>query len=38
MRTIQFGSSDLQVPVVGVGCMRIKTLTPIEAESCAIRA
>jgi len=33
MRTIQFGSSGLQVPVVGVGCMRIKTLTPIEAES-----
>ena len=32
MRTIQFGSSDLQVPVVGVGCMRIKTLTPAEAE------
>ncbi len=32
MRTIQFGSSDLQVPVVGVGCMRLKTLTPAEAE------
>lgn len=33
MRTIQFGSSDLPVPVVGVGCMRIKTLTPSEAEA-----
>lgn len=33
MRTIQFGSSGLQVPVVGVGCMRIKTLTPTEAEA-----
>ena len=33
MRTIQLGSSGLQVPVVGVGCMRIKTLSPAEAEA-----
>jgi len=32
MRTIQLGSSGLQVPVVGVGCMRIQTLSPAEAE------
>lgn len=33
MRTIQLGSSGLQVPVVGVGCMRIKTLSSTEAEA-----
>ncbi|WP_067623888.1 aldo/keto reductase [Alicyclobacillus acidiphilus] len=32
MRTIQLGTSPLQVPVVAVGCMRINSLTPAEAE------
>ncbi|GEO26523.1 aldo/keto reductase [Alicyclobacillus acidoterrestris] len=32
MRTIQLGSSTLQVPVVAVGCMRINTLEKAEAE------
>ncbi len=33
MRTIQLGRSGLQVPVVGVGCMRLKTLSAAEAET-----
>ncbi|MFO7637048.1 MAG: aldo/keto reductase [Clostridia bacterium] len=32
MRTMRLGNSDLQVPVVAVGCMRIKRLTIPEAE------
>lgn len=32
MRTMKLGQSDLQVPVIAVGCMRIKTLRPPEAE------
>lgn len=32
MRTIQLGSSTLEVPVVAVGCMRIKSLEKAEAE------
>ena len=32
MRTIQFGTSKLNVPVVAVGCMRIKTLEKRAAE------
>jgi predicted oxidoreductase len=32
MRTIQLGKSDLQVPVVAVGCMRINGLEKEEAE------
>jgi predicted oxidoreductase len=32
MRTIQLGKSDLQVPVIAVGCMRIKRLDQPEAE------
>lgn len=33
MRTIKLGQSDLEVPVVAVGCMRIDSLTPPEAET-----
>ena len=33
MRTIRLGVSDLQVPVIGVGCMRISSLTKKEAEA-----
>lgn len=32
MRTIKLGTSDLNVPVVAVGCMRINTLERAEAE------
>lgn len=32
MRTIQLGTSDLQVPVMAVGCMRINGLDKKEAE------
>ncbi|REJ12271.1 MAG: aldo/keto reductase [Thermobacillus sp.] len=32
MRTIQLGTSTLQVPVVAVGCMRINRLSKPEAE------
>ena len=32
MRTMQLGSSNLEVPVIAVGCMRLKSLTPKEAE------
>ncbi|NLY52578.1 MAG: aldo/keto reductase family oxidoreductase [Firmicutes bacterium] len=33
MRTIRLGVSDLQVPVIGVGCMRISSLSKREAEA-----
>ncbi len=33
MRTIRLGVSDLQVPVIAVGCMRINRLDKREAES-----
>ncbi len=32
MRKIRLGSSDLEVPVVAIGCMRINQLQPREAE------
>lgn len=32
MRTIKLGGSSLEVPVVAVGCMRIKSLDKAEAE------
>lgn len=32
MRTIKLGKSDLQVPVIAVGCMRINRLDKSEAE------
>ncbi|AOH56393.1 aldo/keto reductase [Peribacillus muralis] len=32
MRTMKFGSSTLEVPVVSVGCMRINSLDKTEAE------
>lgn len=32
MRTIKLGKSDLQVPVIAVGCMRINNLSKPEAE------
>jgi predicted oxidoreductase len=32
MRTIQLGKTELQVPVIAVGCMRIKGLNKREAE------
>ncbi|HWR24258.1 MAG TPA: aldo/keto reductase [Feifaniaceae bacterium] len=32
MRTIRLGQSDLFVPVVAVGCMRIEKLSQLEAE------
>lgn len=32
MRTIRLGTSELEVPVVAVGCMRIKSLDKREAE------
>jgi predicted oxidoreductase len=33
MRTIKLGKSDLQVPVIAVGCMRINDLSKTDAES-----
>ncbi|NLV36366.1 MAG: aldo/keto reductase family oxidoreductase [Clostridiaceae bacterium] len=33
MRTIKLGNSDLQVPVIAVGCMRITRLNRSEAEN-----
>ncbi|NMO94371.1 aldo/keto reductase [Paenibacillus lemnae] len=33
MRTMKLGSSNLEVPVVAVGCMRINSLEPVEAET-----
>jgi predicted oxidoreductase len=33
MRTIQLGKSDLQVPVIAVGCMRIKSLDTRQTEA-----
>ncbi len=33
MRTIRLGVSELQVPVIGVGCMRINRLSKQEAEA-----
>lgn len=33
MRSIQLGVSDLQVPVIAVGCMRINRLSASEAET-----
>ena len=33
MKTIQLGVSNLTVPVIAVGCMRIPGLTKQEAES-----
>ncbi|MCT8136975.1 aldo/keto reductase family oxidoreductase [Anaerobacillus sp. CMMVII] len=33
MRTIKLGASELEVPVVAVGCMRINSLDKKEAES-----
>ena len=32
MRTIKLGKSDLQVPVIAVGCMRINGLSQSDAE------
>ena len=32
MKTIQLGKSELQVPVIAVGCMRIQKLNQTEAE------
>lgn len=32
MRTIQLGSSELQVPAIAVGCMRMNSLNQTEAE------
>ena len=32
MRTMKLGTTDLQVPVIAVGCMRITKLTKPEAE------
>ena len=32
MKTMKLGCSDLQVPVIAVGCMRIKTLVRADAE------
>ena len=33
MRTMKLGQSNLEVPVIAVGCMRIKGLGKVEAES-----
>lgn len=33
MKTVPLGSSGLSVPAVAVGCMRIKSLSPADAES-----
>lgn len=33
MRTIQLGKSDLQVPVIAVGCMRLNGLDKVAAEN-----
>jgi predicted oxidoreductase len=32
MKTIPLGTSGMQVPAIAVGCMRIKTLAPADAE------
>lgn len=32
MRTIKLGTSNLEVPVIAVGCMRINSLDKQEAE------
>lgn len=32
MKTIALGTSGLQVPTIAVGCMRIRTLAPADAE------
>jgi len=32
MRTIKLGRSDLQVPVVAVGCMRMDEISSADAE------
>lgn len=32
MRTMQLGKSELQVPVIAVGCFRINAFTPAQAE------
>ncbi len=32
MKTIPLGTSGIQAPAIAVGCMRIKTLAPAEAE------
>ncbi|SIT14067.1 aldo/keto reductase [Alicyclobacillus vulcanalis] len=32
MRTMTLGPTHLEVPVVGIGCMRIQNLSPAEAE------
>lgn len=32
MKTMKFGATSLKVPVVAVGCMRINSLNPAEAE------
>ena len=33
MTTIKLGTSDLQVPRIAVGCMRMSQLTPLQAEN-----
>ena len=33
MRTMKLGSSNLEVPVVAVGCMRMDSLDKAEASS-----
>jgi predicted oxidoreductase len=38
MRTMPLGSSNMQVPVIAVGCMRIKGLAPAEAERFVLTA
>lgn len=38
MRTIRLGKSDLQVPVIAVGCMRINKIDPKEAERFVAQA
>lgn len=32
MRTLQLGKSGLEAPAIAVGCMRINSLSPVEAE------
>ena len=38
LRTIPFGQTDLKVPAVAVGCMRINSLTAKEAEQLVMTA